>query len=93
MITRDFEYMVALSEREYPVSARLSWSCSNKYGEYFCHTLLIDHVKGNAFNVAKGKALEVMEEDYPDMTFSVRDVFASCVDNKFYLQFRVGSIE
>lgn len=93
MITRDFEYMVVLSEREHPASARLSWNCSDKYGEYFRHTLLMDHVKGNAFNVAKGKALEVMEEDYPDMTFSVGDVFASCVDNKFYLQLRVGSIE
>lgn len=92
MITCDFEYMVVLFEREHPASARLSWNCSDKYGEYFCHTLLIDHIKGSAFNVAKGKALEIMEKDYPNATFRVRDVFASCVDNKFYLQFRVESI-
>ena len=93
MITCDFEYMAVLSEREYPVSDRLSWSCSDKYGEYSRHALLVDHVKRGVFNVAKEKALEIMKKDYPSATLRVRDVFASCVDNRFYLQFRVDAIE
>ena len=93
MITREFEYMARLSDMKCNVGAELSWSCSNKYGEYINHTFIMSPVKSGNFNVAKEKALEVMKKDYPNATFRVRNVFSSCIDNKFYLQFLVDVIE
>ena len=93
MISREFEYTVSLSSGEQSTYARLCWDCSNKYGEYLHHTLLIDHIESGAFNVASREALAVMQKDYPNTTFRVRDVFASCDDNNFYLQFVVDAIE
>ena len=93
MITREFEYTVSLSNKKQPVYARLYWGCSSKYGEYFHHTLLIDRIEGGGFDVAKREALAIMKKDYPNETFRVRNVFASCDDNNFYLQFLVDVIE